>query len=215
MSKLMIIGASGLTGQFLVTRALNDDYFSEIIVFVRKSLNIHHSKLKEHLIDFNQLERYHDLMRADYAACCMGTTIKTAGSQEAFKRVDFDYPLKFAELARQNGCQGFFLQSSLGANSSSSNFYLRTKGEIETAIKALGFNHYAVFRPSMLLGPRTESRLGESIGKVIMQAMSFLFVGSLKRYKAIHVKDVAAAMIKEMKENTSGFKVFENEMMLP
>lgn len=213
MSKLMIIGASGLTGQFLMNQALNDDYFSEIIIFVRKSLNIHHPKLKEHLINFDQLEHYQDLMQADYAACCMGTTIKTAGSQEAFKKVDFDYPLQFAKLAKHRGCRNFMLQSSLGANASSSNFYLRTKGEIENAIKALEFNHYATFRPSMLLGPRKEKRFGESVGKVMMQALSFLFVGSLKRYKAIHVKDVAAAMIKEMKQNTSGFKVIENEMM--
>ncbi len=106
------------------------------------------------------------------------------------------------------------MQSSLGADASSSNFYLKTKGEIEHAIEQLHFNSFIVLRPSMLLGNRLEFRLGETIGKVVMRSLSFLFIGKLKRYKAIHVEKVAEAMIKAVKLNKSGFVIIENEEMI-
>ena len=214
MKTAIIIGATGLTGQALLSQLLQDDYFNHVIVFVRKKIDITHSKLTQQCIDFNVLDSYKDLIKGDVVFCCMGTTIKTAGSQEAFKKVDFIYPTEFAKIAKQNTINTFCLQSSLGADSKSTNFYLKTKGETEDFIRQLGFGSFATFRPSMLLGNRTEFRLGEKIGKVVMQALSFVFIGKLKRYKAIHVNQVAGAMIKYSKSGKVGNVIIENEEML-
>lgn len=214
MKTAIIIGATGLTGQALLSQLLQDDYFNHVIVFVRKKIDITHSKLTQQCIDFNVLDSYKDLIKGDVVFCCMGTTIKTAGSQEAFKKVDYTYPTEFAKIAKQNNITTFCLQSSLGADSKSTNFYLKVKGETEQALEQLHFNAFAFFRPSMLLGNRIEFRLGEQIGKVVMQALSFAFIGKLKRYKAIHVNQVASAMIKYAKLDKRGNTIMENEEML-
>lgn len=214
MKTAIIIGATGLTGKALLNQLLQDAYFEKVILFLRKEMNVIDSKLTQHCIDFNELDNYKNLIKGDIVFCCLGTTIKTAGSQEAFKKVDYTYPAEFAKIAKENGIQIFCLQSSLGADATSSNFYLKVKGETEDAIKNLNFNSFATFRPSMLLGNRTEFRLGENIGKVVMQTLSFLFIGKFKRYKAIHVNQVAKAMIKHVKSNEIGNKIFENEAMV-
>lgn len=214
MSKVIVLGATGLTGHVLVVQLLNDDYFKEIVLFSRKKIPLEHAKLSQHEIDFNRLENYVTLINGDVVFCCLGTTIKVAGSQEAFRKVDFTYPTSFAKIAKHQGIHTFCLQSSLGADASSSNFYLKTKGETEHAIEQLHFNSFLAFRPSMLLGNRLEFRLGEIIGKVVMRSLSFLFVGKLKRYKAIHVNKVAEAMIKTLKLNKPGFVIIENEEMV-
>lgn len=214
MKSAIIIGASGLTGNELLHQVLNDDYFSLVQIFVRKKIEIAHPKLVQHCVDFNSLDSYKDLIKGDVVFCCMGTTIKTAGSQDAFKKVDYIYPTEFAKIAKLNDVSVFCLQSSLGADSTSTNFYLKVKGETEDVINQLHFNSFATFRPSMLLGNRTEFRLGEKIGKIIMQALSFVFIGKLKRYKAIHVNHVANAMIRYAKSNKTGNVIIENEEML-
>ena len=214
MKTAIIIGASGLTGKALLYQLLQDDTFSRVTIFVRKELAIANTKLNQQVIDFNDLSSYKELIKGDVVFCCMGTTIKTAGSQDAFKKVDFIFPTEFAKIAKQNGISTFLLQSSLGADATSSNFYLKVKGETEEAIKNLNFQSFATFRPSMLLGDRLEFRLVEKIGKIIMQAFSILFIGKLKRYKAIHVNQVAKAMIKQSKLNKTGNTIIENEEMV-
>jgi len=214
MKTAIILGSTGLTGRALLNQILQDEQFDKVILFLRKELQLSHPKLTQHCIDFNQLEKYKELIQGDVIFCCLGTTIKTAGSQEAFKKVDFTYPTEFAKIAKQNGVSTFLLQSSLGADASSNNFYLKVKGETEEIINKLSFNSFATFRPSMLLGNRTEFRLGESIGKIVMQLFSFLFIGKLKRYKAIHVNQVASAMIRQSKLNKLGSTAIENEEMI-
>lgn len=214
MKTAIIIGATGLTGQALLNQLLQDDYFNHVIVFVRKKINLTHTKLTQHSIDFNSLDSYKNLIKGDVVFCCMGTTIKVAGSQDAFKKVDYNYSTEFAKISKFNNISTFCLQSSLGADSKSSNFYLKVKGETEQALEQLHFNSFASFRPSMLLGDRTEFRLGEKIGKLIMQSLSFAFIGKLKRYKAIHVNQVASAMIKHVKSNKPGNIIIENEEMV-
>ena len=214
MKTAIIIGASGLTGKALLYQLLQDDTFSRVTIFVRKELAISHNKLNQQVIDFNNLNSYKEYIKGDIVFCCMGTTIKTAGSQEAFKKVDFIFPTEFAKIAKQNGISTFMLQSSLGADARSNNFYLKVKGETEEEIRNLNFQSFGTFRPSMLLGDRLEFRLGEKIGKIVMQLFSFLFIGKLKRYKAIHVNQVAKAMIKQSKQNKTGNTIIENEEMI-
>ena len=214
METAIIIGATGLTGSALLNKLLNDDNFNRVISFSRKQIKLTHPKLIQHTIDFNQLNNYKDLIKGDVVFCCMGTTIKTAGSQEAFKKVDLIYPTEFAKIAKQNGVKAFYLQSSLGADSNSNNFYLKTKGEAEHKIQQLNFMSFAVFKPSILLGKRFEFRFGEFVVKVVMRLFSFLFIKKLKRYKAIHANQVAIAMINQAKLNKPGNFIIENEEMV-
>jgi uncharacterized protein YbjT (DUF2867 family) len=214
MKTAIIIGTTGLTGSALLKQLLKDDDFNRLISFSRKQIGLTDPKLVQHSIDFNQISNYKELIKGDVVFCCMGTTIKTAGSKEAFKKVDFIFPTEFGKIAKQNGVKEFYLQSSLGADINSNNFYLKTKGEVEQILQQLNFNSFATFRPSMLLGKRSEFRFGELIGKVVMQLLSFLFIGKLKRYKAIHVNQVANAMIKQAKLNKPGNFIIENEEMI-
>ena len=214
MKTAIILGATGLTGKALLSKLLLDSTYTSVKSFARKPIELEHPKLIQNTIDFNNLTNYIDLIKGDIVFCCLGTTIKTAGSQEAFQKVDYTFPTEFAKIAKQNGITAFYLQSSLGADSKSNNFYLKVKGETEEAIRNLSFNSFATFRPSMLLGDRTEFRFGEVIGKIMMQALSFIFIGKLKRYKAIHVNQVASAMVKQSKLNKQGNTVIENEEMI-
>ena len=214
MKTAIILGATGLTGTELLKQMLNDDYYKKVVLFSRESTNINHCKLTEYITDFDLLHKIKHLIIGDIVFCCLGTTIKAAGSKTAFRKVDFKYISDFAEFAKQNGLNQFYLQSSLGADSKSKNFYLKTKGETENAIRKLDFESFTIFRPSMLLGNRREFRFGETLGKLVMQFFSFLFVGRLKLYKAIDAKQVAKAMIYESKLNKVGNFVFENDKLL-
>src|SRR4030095_5365201 len=124
--------------------------------------------------------------------------------QEAFRKVDYDLPVMIGTAAKKNGVSTMLVISSLGADATSSNFYLRTKGEMEQSIRSLGIPHLHIFRPSMLLGQRKESRPAESAGKFLMSTLSFLFIGGLKKYKAIHAHTVAKAMIRVANDNIPG-----------
>lgn len=207
MSKTaLLLGASGLVGNEVVNQLLMENdvdsefYFNKVKVYVRKPLSIVHPKLEQYVVNFDSLTDYNSLINGDVVFCCMGTTIKAAGSKEAFIKVDYTYPLAFAKIAKQNGVDKFLLVSSLGADSGSSNFYLKVKGDIEQALTLLQFKSFIILRPSMLLGDRKEFRLTELIGKFFMKIFSFIFIGKLKMYKAIEASVVAKAMIRLSKQ---------------
>jgi uncharacterized protein YbjT (DUF2867 family) len=140
----------------------------------------------------------------------MGTTIGKAGSQAAFRRVDFEIPLLVAKQALDNGAAKFILVSSMGADAKSMVFYSRTKGELEQALSQLKYKAVLIFRPSILLGNRKEYRAGEAIGRFAAEKLSFLFAGPLAKYKGTPVDLLAKAMIKEAGENVSGVRIIEN-----
>jgi len=214
MSKTAILlGASGLVGNEVLQQLLSDPEFSSVKSFTRKQLSIEHPKLQQHIINFNVIENYEGLITGDVLFYCLGTTIKIAGSKEAFKEVDYVYPLKFAKIAKSNGIRKFILISSLGADKNSSNFYLKTKGDIENALQQLELKSLIIFQPSMLLGHRKEFRLAESIGKAIMKALGFLFIGGLKKYKGIEATVVANAMIKLSKSELPGITIFDSDKL--
>lgn len=191
----IVLGASGLIGGYCLSHLLEDKNYSKVISLHRRKLENTHPKLVQHIIDFENPEDYINYFKADDVFCCLGTTIKTAGSQAAFKQVDFEYVIESARFSLMNGAKQFLVVSSIGANASSANFYLRTKGRMEEELKKFPFQHIHIFRPSMLLGPRKEFRLGEYIGKVVMKIIGPLMLGPLKKYKAIHAETVAKAMI--------------------
>ena len=150
----LLVGATGLVGGFVLEQLLEDAYYDSVVVLSRKSLQLQHTKLKEVLVNFDQLENYTNDIKADVVFCCLGTTIKAAGSQEAFKKVDYEYPLRVAEIAKQNGASAFLIVTALGAAKSSIIFYNRVKGEVEEAIGSLHFDAFHILQPSLIIGER-------------------------------------------------------------
>jgi len=190
----IIFGASGLVGSYLLNILLIDEAYEKIVLLTRRKLNISHEKIIEFDIDFDKPDEYKKLIKGDVVFCCLGTTVKNAGSQIATRKVDLDYPVQIATIAKEKGIKSFIVISSLGANSSSRNFYLQSKGLMEDEISGLGFENFYSLRPSLLLGKRNEFRFAELIGSIFMKALSPLCVGKLKRYRAIDAQQVAKAM---------------------
>jgi uncharacterized protein YbjT (DUF2867 family) len=209
----LVVGASGLVGSHLLRLLLADPVYSRITVLVRKSLGIHQPKLTECVIDFDQLQQHYDAVRGEDVFCCLGTTIKTAGSQEAFRKVDFTYVVQTAALSNKNGSRQFLLISSLGADAHSRIFYNRVKGEVEQAVSKLPFEAVKIFRPSLLLGKRTESRGGEKVAVVLMKVLSIVLIGKLRKYRGIEAQTVAKGMIHTAKEQRQGFEVIESDQI--
>jgi len=207
----LIIGSTGLIGSELLNLLLDSNDYLKVITFVKRDTGIKHPKLTQHIIDFDKPETYIELVVGDDFFCTIGTTIKKAGSKEDFRKVDFGYPKQFAAFALQNKVKNYLIISSLGANAKSGNFYLKTKGEIQDFLKDCDFESVAVLQPSLLLGNRTEFRLGEKVGAFFMKTFSLLFVGNLKKYKPIESKTVAKALLKIAQTNNKGFKIYESD----
>lgn len=209
----LIAGASGLVGNSLLNQLLANDLYENIVVIVRKPLEINHPKLTQLQVDFNALETLKVGMQVHDVFCALGTTIKTAGSQEAFYRVDYTYVVNLAKWCEHSAVQQILIVSEMGASARSGIFYNRVKGEMEAAVSKLHIPRILVFRPSLLMGNRTEKRGGEKFAQVIMGALGFLFVGPLLKYKAIHADVVAGAMIKSAISLANGFTVYDSAQM--
>lgn len=211
MSKTAIVfGATGLIGSELLPQLFADPDYDLVVAFVRKPTGIVAAKLEEVITDFKDLDSLRTQIKGDVVFCCLGTTIATAGSQPAFRKVDYELVRWAAVAASENKVPRFIVVSSMGANADSGNFYLRTKGEMEKAVSALNFDQCVIVRPSMLLGPRKEFRFGEKVGKIVMVAFSFLIPA---KYKAIQAKQVAKAMITSVRNNRKS-GVIENSELL-
>jgi uncharacterized protein YbjT (DUF2867 family) len=209
MKTAIVLGATGLIGKKVTEHLLKNDNYSTVIILVRKPLNINHPKLKQHIFNYDAIDN--TLLKGDDLFCCLGTTIKTAGSKEAFRKVDLDYVVNVAKASKVNGINHFAVISAMGANKNSTVFYNQIKGEMEESIKAVGFNSTYIIRPSLLLGDRKEFRFGELIGKFFMITLSFLIP---KKYRAIYDVQVAFATIHFMNQTERGFFVKENDELL-
>jgi len=186
----LLLGATGLIGSFLLQRLLDSPLYSRVDVWIRRSFAVSSSKAVLEVTDFEKLQAHS--VSAEDVYCCLGTTIKQAGSQEAFRRVDFDYPVALARAAARDGTRRLLVVSALGANARSRVFYNRVKGEMEEAVRAAGVEKTIVFRPSLLSGPRAEPRLGERVGLALGRVLGPL----LGKYRPIHADLVAAAMLR-------------------
>lgn len=209
----LIIGASGLIGNEVLQILLNDPSYDHVKIFVRNQVPVSHNKLEQFVVDFDNLKAQQDLIKGDVVFCCLGTTIKVAGSQKAFAKVDYTYVVNFADIAKKNGIPRFIVVSSLGVNSEGGNFYLTVKRDMENALKNLKINSLIIVRPSMLLGERKEFRLGESVGKFLMKSLSFIFIGKLKKYKGIEAHVVAKAMAALSKTDLENTVIFESDRL--
>ena len=207
----LIVGATGLTGKALLHNLLEADEYDKVMVLVRKPISISNEKLIQRVVDFDKLYVYKEQFIADDVFCCLGTTIKKAKTKEAFKKVDLQYPLEIARLTKENGARQFLVISAMGANPKSAVFYSQAKGLMESELQKIGFDTLHIFRPSMLLGNRDEFRLGEKVGIVLFKLLSWLFVGSLKKYKAIHTDVVAKAMYKAAQAEKIGVNIYPSD----
>ena len=202
---VLLAGATGLVGRECLELLLADPVFTHITALVRRPLPVDQTstKLSVQTVDFEDLDKRSDLFTVDQIICALGTTIRKAGSQVAFRQVDFYYPLRIAELGLANGASHFLLVSSMGANSQSRVFYSRVKGELEDAIAELHYRAFTVVHPSVLIGKRTERRLGEEIAK----RLAFL---TPPRMRPVHAHQVAAALVHAARQDEPGHRVIDN-----
>jgi len=214
MKTAIIAGSTGLVGNALFNQLILDDNYSSVIALVRKQNNSNHHKAQTVIVNFNDLSVSRENIVATHAYCCLGTTIKNAGSKEAQYKIDHDYVIAFAKFCKQIEVKTFTVVSSMGANFESKNFYLKTKGMMEEDLKLLGFESLVIVRPSLLLGNRNEFRLGEKIATLCMNLFSPLFVGSLKKYKGIKAETVAKAMIYFSNLSEKGVSIHENNELI-
>ena len=185
-----------MVGKELVYELIEDKKVESLIAVVRRPLPIAHPKLKQLVeVDFTKLESLGTQLRAQTFYCCIGTTLKKAGSREAFRKVDYEIPLAIGRLAESLGIPSLVIISSIAANGQSGNFYLRTKGQMEEQVKMIYHGNLKIIRPSMILGHRHEIRFAEKIANVIIPVLGVFMLGPLRKYKGIYYWEIARAMI--------------------
>jgi len=206
----IVIGATGLVGTALLQLLCEQDSYESIKVIARKK-GFENPKIEYFLTDFEKMDDFSDKWLADDAYCCLGTTLRQAGSKANFYTVDFRYVLHFAQILSKNKAKKFLLVSSLGAKTNSMFYYSRTKAQAENAVKQLKFEAIHIFRPSLLLGQRKEKRFGEDVAKRIDRLFSFMLP---KRYKGIEAETVAKAMLKAATKNQNGIYIHEADKIV-
>lgn len=200
----MVAGATGLVGGFLVKALLEAPDYSRVYTLTRRLFGKDHPKLANRVVIFERMADQLKGLVAQDAFCCIGTTIKDAGSQEAFRAADVDAVLLFARAARAAQATRFVVVSSVGANSKSNKFYLRTKGEMEEEVASVGFPSLDILQPSLLLGPRKESRPMETLGRLLAPLANPFLTGSREALKAIPAETVARGMVGAARRGARG-----------
>lgn len=212
MATALIAGASGLVGGYLLQELLAAPEYDRVIAVGRRPLEVEHAKLVQVTTEFAALRAVGQPLRGDDAFCCLGTTIKKAGSRDAFRAVDQGAVLAFAWAAQQGGAKRFFHVSSMGAHAESRFFYTRLKGETEHALGVMAFDTLAVFRPSLLLGPRREYRLGERLSAAGLAFAEPFLWGRWRKFRAISAEVVARAMLRtSFGRGARGMLIFESD----
>lgn len=210
MLTAVIFGSSGLTGRFLTELLVKDNRYESLILFVRKEIKVYHGKIKQIIFNPDNLDGVLNEIKGDQVFCCIGTTIKKAGSKESFLETDHKLIVAIARASSNNGIPILTFISSIGANPESRNFYLNTKGITEVALKLLKFENLNILRPSLLLGLRPEYRQMEEFSKAMLKFLGFLMIGRFKKYRPIHAETVARAMVKVANEN-HGISIIESD----
>ena len=213
MKTALIFGSSGLIGNHLLNCILKDDYYQKIKLFIRTKIDIGDPRVEVIYDDFKNTDNLEKTIIGDDCFFCIGTTKKDTPNKKEYRRIEYDIPVNIAKVAKLNSINSFFYVSSMGANSSVSNSYLRNKGQVEDVLVSLNFDKIAILKPSLLLGNRKKFRLAERIAQFVMTKMSFIFFGKMKKYKPIKAINVAKAIINISKNNYQ-IKFFESDKLL-
>jgi len=209
----LLAGATGLVGSALLPLLLASERYAKVIVVGRRPVPTQHPKLVQVVTDLDALEHERLRLIADDVYCCLGTTIRQAGSQEAFYKVDFLYVVRLAALTASNFAAQFLVVSSLGADVDSRFYYSRVKGEMEEAISQTPFRAIHIFRPSLLLGERAAPRLGERFGAAVLALVRPLLRGGWRKYRPITADGVARAMLRAAEDDGGGVRVHSSETL--
>lgn len=196
--KVLLLGATGLIGHHCLEGLLAAPEVSQVIAPTRRTLPNKVAKLQNVLVDFDRLDEYPELFDVSSIICCLGTTMKQAGSRANFRKVDFQYCKDAAELGRAHRAKSFLLVSAIGAKATSPVYYSRVKGELEQKLRSLEYDYLSIYRPSMLLGERDEFRFAEVLYSKVTPLVDLFMRGPLKPYHAIQAKTVARAMVNEV-----------------
>lgn len=205
----LVAGATGMVGAELCRQLQQDRRFSPVVVLARRQPALAGPPLQVEIVDFDRLGEWDPSVQIDTVFCALGTTIRKAGSEAAFRAVDHDLVLEMARLAQRGHARHFIFVSSLGADPESKVFYLRVKGEAEEAVKGLGLPHAVALRPSFLEGDREESRPGEKAAKAVGRVLKPLLLGRLEKYRPTPADKVAAAMRHVSQPGREGFEVLD------
>ncbi len=203
----VVAGATGLVGSRCLQLLLQDPEYESVLALVRNPLALRNPKLQQHVLDFDQLDHL-ELPENTDIFCALGTTIRKAGSRPEFRKVDFEYPKQLAFRGAAFQARQFLLVSSVGASPTADNFYLSVKGETENAVSALPFHAVHIFRPSILVGARSESRPAEKIGVALARAFGFAMVGGYRKYRPMPADVLAAAMLAAARKANAGKHIY-------
>jgi uncharacterized protein YbjT (DUF2867 family) len=200
-----VAGATGLVGGECLQQLLAEPRYARVIAVARRELGpeLRHRKLRVVVADFDRLDRVQEELRGDHVFCALGTTIRKAGSQARFRVVDHDYPLRLAELTLSSGAQHFSIVSAMGASRSSPFFYSRVKGDVEAALRKMGWPSLAIFRPSVIAGERAESRPFERLGEQLLRFAP-------ATWRPVAARDIAAAMVGVALRSPPGVTIVES-----
>lgn len=211
MKTAIVLGSTGLIGSELVRLLVASPLYSSILLLNRRPSSHSHPKVSERIIDFDAPDLAG--IAGDDLFIAFGTTLRKAGSQAALQRIDAQYPTAIATGLKQQGIKRIFLVSSVGADMKAAAFYLRTKGQLEQAIIALGFAQTVIARPSFLLGRTGEFRFGEEAAMLAMKLVSPLMIGSLKKYRAIQASQVARSLVQAAASESTGIQLLDYDQM--
>jgi uncharacterized protein YbjT (DUF2867 family) len=206
----LLLGATGLVGGECLKRLISNDHYRRIVVLTRSAISddLRKAKIEHHVINFDRIDEHRSLLKADHVLCALGSTIKKAGTKDQFYKVDFTYVYEIAKASAEQGAEHFLLVSSIGANPESGFFYNRVKGELEKVLRQLPFRSISIFRPSLILGDRKESRFNEEISKWAAGIFSFAIP---EKYQPIDAADIASAMLHTARANRPGVQIHESD----
>ncbi|AEW85095.1 NAD-dependent epimerase/dehydratase family protein [Flavobacterium columnare] len=208
----IILGATGLTGSYLLDLLLMSEDYEKVKIFTRKTTGKKHPKLEEFIGDILYLEKFSNDFKADDVFCCIGTTKAQTPNKDEYYAIDYGIPVSTAKLCEQNQISTLSIISAIGSNPKSSVFYSRTKGEMEQSVLKYNIPNILIYRPSLIYGERKDKRLAENIATILINGLQFLFIGKMKKYRAITGKELANALFLGVKK--TGHQIIERDQFL-
>ncbi len=210
----IILGATGLTGSYLLELLIQSEDYEKVKVFTRRATGRTHKKLEEIICDVLKLEEQADKFTADEVFCCIGTTKAKTPDKKLYHAIDYGIPVSSSKLSEQNNITTFSVISAIGANAKSSIFYSRTKGEMEQRILKCNIPNILIYRPSLIYGKRRDKRLFENVGLFFTKIVQMFFIGKMKNYKSIHAKDLAKALFFGAQQKKGHQIIFKEQFSL-